>query len=170
MYGWCAVPLQGAELGADLVGRWVTEAGVAGEGLLPVAAGLADIPEGLVDTAKAMVGAGLLICVFGLAGQVGRGGELLTGQVELGIAEQRLSETVERPGLAMQLAQLAEDRQRLPLVVGGQLVPAASRFDVTKDSQGLALTVPYLELAEQADSLPLVVGGLTEPRLPSVRD
>lgn len=35
MYGWCAVPLQGAELGADLVGRWVTEAGVAGEGLLP---------------------------------------------------------------------------------------------------------------------------------------
>lgn len=88
------------ELGADLVSLGGAEIGVDGEGLLPVAAGLAVVTGGVVSTGVAVVGAGLLVLVADLDGQSERGGVLDAGRVGLAGSEEHFTKAVERFGFS----------------------------------------------------------------------
>ena len=53
----------GGELGADFAGFGSADGGVAGEGLLPVVAGLIRVPVGVAGVGEAIRCAGLLVLV-----------------------------------------------------------------------------------------------------------
>jgi DNA-binding CsgD family transcriptional regulator len=150
-----------------LVGFGGTEAGVEDEGLLPVAAGLPGVADG-VTGAETVVGAGLLVGVADLAGQGQRSGVLRAGLISLADGEERLTEAVERvcfPGL---VSCLTGQGQGLLVVAGHLRVAALSPKDVAEAGQGIGLTGPVAGLAVQGRGLPVVGGGLLEAALPPV--
>jgi hypothetical protein len=102
-----AVGLCRGQLGADLIGFGGAEAGVEGEGLLPVTAGLADLAGSLVGSGEAVMGAALLVFPADLGGQAERGSVLDAGLPRLTGAEEHVAEAIERVGFIVPIAGLA---------------------------------------------------------------
>lgn len=82
----------------DLVGLWDTEAGICGEGVIPMAAGLVEVARRVVGMGEAVVNASPFESVIGPGGQGERGRVLNAGLVGMSAGLQRLAEIVE--GLA----------------------------------------------------------------------
>jgi hypothetical protein len=107
------------ELGADLVRLGRAEAGVEGEGLCPVIAGLAGPGQRVIGAGEAVVRAGLLVLVADIAGYLARGSVVGAGAAGLVGREMRLAEAVQCVGFTGPVADLLVQGQGLLDAVAG---------------------------------------------------
>src|ERR1039457_7010991 len=157
------------ELGADLFCFGSPEAGVKGEGLLPVVARQAGVPDSTVGAGEAVMSTSLLGLVADLAGQVERGGVLGAGRAGPLGGEEDFAESVERLGLTGPVADLPVQGQGLLMVAGGLLIAGQSQVDVAEVGQGVNFTPSVADLAGQGQGLLEVAGGLLMGARPHAR-
>src|SRR5215469_546333 len=159
-----------SQVHADVLGVGDAEVGAERQGVLPVLAGQAVLACRLALASETGVGAGLLVPVTGLDGQGERGGVLGARLPGLSRGVQRFPDAVERLGLAVPVARLAEDGESLPQIVGRLLVAALPQVNHAKVSQGVALADAVARLAEGGEGLTQSVGRLLVMALAQVDD
>ena len=146
------------------------EVGEDGERLLPVAACLAGVTEGVPGMAEAVVSTGLLVSQTDPGRQAEGSGKLGPGIAGPPRGEKGLAQAVERVGLTGQVAGLAEHAASLPVQTSGPPQLALVLRYRAEFAQHLGHPVEVACLAGQVHGLLKVIGSLRVAALPQGHD